>query len=82
MIRLGKKTKQSAAQVLDKAVDYFGPAGVGLELIHRDEASVEFQDSLGHVAVRAQPDEGSGMTDVEIVSREWDWDAEQFLEKI
>jgi hypothetical protein len=82
MIRLGKTTNQNTAQVLARAIHYFGPAGLGLEVGRQDEASVQFQGGGGFVSVHALPSAASGKTEVEIESREWDHDAQRFLEEI
>jgi hypothetical protein len=82
MIHVSKESKQSAAQVLEKAVDYFGPDGLGLEIAHRDLTNVQLQGGGGHVVVRVQPQRDTGKTEVEIESREWEYEAEQFLGEI
>jgi hypothetical protein len=82
MILLGKESKLSAAQVLEKAVKFFGPDGVGLEVRHWDAANVQMVGSGGYVAVRAQPQPDLHMSSVEIESREWEYDAERFLGEI
>jgi hypothetical protein len=82
MILLGKESKVSAAQVLERAVRYFGPDGLGLDVSHWDAASVQLQGSGGYVAVRVQPQPARRATDVEIESREWEGDAERFLGEI
>jgi len=82
MIVVSKESKQNPAQVLEQAVDYFGPDGLGLDIAHRDDASVQLQGGGGHVVVRVQPQQETGKTEVEIESREWEYDAERFLGKI
>lgn len=82
MILLGKESKVSAAQVLDRAITYFGPDGLGLDIHHLDAASVQLQGGGGYVAVRVQPQPTRQVTDVEIESREWEGDAERFLGEI
>jgi hypothetical protein len=82
MILVGKETRQSAAQVLARAVEYFGPDGVGLEIAERNDRNVQLRGSGGYVAVRVQPKQDDGISDVEVESREWENDAKRFLEKI
>jgi hypothetical protein len=82
MILLGKESKASATQVLERAVRYFGPDGLGLDVNHWDAASVQLQGGGGYVAVRVQPQPTQQVTDVEIESREWEGDAERFLGEI
>jgi hypothetical protein len=82
MILLGKESKQSTTQVLERAVRYFGPDGLGLDVGHWDAASVLLQGGGGYVTVRANPRRDQGLTSVEIESREWERDAERFLTEI
>lgn len=82
MIRVGKESRLNTAQVLDRAAKYFGPDGVGLELVRRDATSVELHGGGGYVTVSVRALQDSAKTDVEIVSRDWDQDATRFLEKV
>lgn len=82
MIRVGKESKQSPTQVLERAVEYFGPEGLGLDFTQRDADSVQLQGGGGYVVVRAYRGSQGALTTVDIESREWDRDAERFLGKI
>jgi hypothetical protein len=82
MILVGKETKRSAAQVLEQAIDFFGPNGVGLEITQQEATHVQFQGGGGYVAVRVQPQQDRGKHEVEIESREWENDAKRFLGEI
>lgn len=80
MIRVGKKTKKDPIAVLDAAVAYFGPKGVGLEIQRRASDSVYLVGGGGHVQVTVQQEDN--LTDVDITSQEWDYDAQKFLTSI
>ena len=82
MVRLGKETRRSPKHVLDKAVVFFGPGGLGLTIQATSDQSVSFEGSGGYVTVTTSQTEGSDRTEVDIVSREWDHQAQQFLGKI
>lgn len=82
MIRVGKESKQSPAQVLEQAVEYFGTQGLGLDFMQRDTDSVQLQGGGGYVIVRAYHQPQTSLTTVDIECREWERDAERFLEKI
>jgi hypothetical protein len=43
---------------------------------------VQLRGGGGYVAVRVQPKQDDGISDVEVESREWENDAKRFLEKI
>lgn len=91
MINLGKTTKASPEQVIKSAVNFFGPGGVGLEIALREECVVHFVGGGGDVRVAAcvkeeekntrKPLQG-GATDVNIQSREWEKQAQDFLSHI
>lgn len=81
MIRYGKKTKESSTAVLDKAIQFFGPKGEGLDVKRRTPASVLFEGGGGHVLVSVDT-QVEGETEVDVESREWDYQAKQFLGKI
>jgi hypothetical protein len=80
MIRLGTKTRKDPVKILDQALEFFGPQGLGLEVNRRTVDSVYFAGSGGFVQVTVNEEDGS--TDVDIQSQEWDYDAKRFLEKI
>jgi len=82
MLRLGKETKQSPQEVLDKAVAFFGPDGLGLALRQRSEQSVAFQGGGGYVSVTARRTAEGEPTAVDLESREWDYPVRQFLGEI
>jgi len=82
MVALGKESKLSAAEVLQRAIRFFGPDGLGLEVQHWDAASVQLTGGGGHVVVRAQPLVANDKSAVEIEAREWEYDAERFLDEL
>jgi hypothetical protein len=66
-------------QVIQKAVDFFGKDGVGLEVMDRSRCCAQFEGGGGHVSVTVS--EGD-KTEVELVTREWDYDVKQFVRQI
>lgn len=88
MARYGKDSKLSPARVLEKAHEFFGPGGLGLEVKEQGEDCATFEGGGGHVFVQACKKgpalsgvEGSG-SEVELETREWDYQVRQFMEKI
>ena len=77
MLRIGKFTEESPQEVLAKANAFFGPGGSGLNIIPRGENVLQFTGGGGFVLVRAKPKEGG--TDIDIQTREWDYDVKKFL---
>ena len=80
MIRIAKPTRISSADVIAKAVAFFGKQGEGLEEKERNNCCVSFEGAGGHVAVYVV-DEDSGRM-VEVETREFDYQAKQFLNDI
>lgn len=81
MLRMGKQTKQTPQEILQKATAFFGPGGTGLGVIPRGPHAVVFTNGgPDFVLVQAAPAENG--TDVDIQTREWDYDVKRFLKKI
>ena len=73
-------TKLSPQQAIAYAKDYFGPQGVGLEVIDEEEASVILQGGGGHVSVVVCP--GGKKTTLALETREWDYPVRQFMRQL
>jgi hypothetical protein len=79
MARYGVKTNTSPQEVIQQAIDFFGKDGVGLDVTDRSLCCASFQGGGGHVSVTVN--EGA-KTEVELVTREWDYDVKQFIRQI
>jgi hypothetical protein len=83
MIHVSTETRHTPAQVLARAVSYFGAEGLGLEIKQQAADSLLFQGGGGYVQVRtSQAAETNNKTTVDIESREWEHHAEQFLDRV
>ncbi len=81
MLRMGKETKQEPQKILNQATAYFGPGGVGLNVIPRGPHALEFTGKGNDfVLVQVEPKENGA--DIDIQTREWDYDVKRFLRKI
>jgi len=78
MINMGKQTKRSPAEVVAKAVTFFGPNGVGLEIKEQTENSAQFEAMGGFVTLQVVEAEG-GRFDVSVFGREFDYQIKQFV---
>jgi len=88
MARYGKESKLSPAKVLEKAIEFFGPGGLGLEVKEQGEGCATFEGGGGHVFVQACEKgpalsgvEGKG-SEVDLETREWDYQVKQFMGRI
>jgi hypothetical protein len=80
MIRMSVKTKLEPDEVVRRAVSFFGPGGYGLEVTNESAGYVCLEGGGGVVEVIASA-ESKGAS-VELVSREWDYQAKEFLGKV
>ena len=81
MARYTKESKLEPEAVLRKAEEFFGAGGLGLQVIERNECCLSFEGSGGHVTVtaaRCEPDK----TEVDIETREWDYQVKEFMGKL
>jgi hypothetical protein len=76
MARYGVDTKLAASEVLDRAEQYFGEAGLGLEVTSRDNCCLSLEGGGGHVTVTVV--EGD-KTKVDLETREWDYQVRHFM---
>jgi hypothetical protein len=79
MARYGKESHFETKEVLRRAEAFFGPDGLGLKVVERSECCVSFEGSGGHVtisAARCRPKK----TEVDLETREWDYQVKRFME--
>jgi hypothetical protein len=80
MIRMAAKSKLKPDEIIKRAVNFFGPGGYGLEVSSLTSNYVCLEGGGGIVEVTTSA-EGK-VASVELVSREWDYPAKEFLSKI
>jgi hypothetical protein len=81
MARYGKETKLETEEVLRRAEEFFGTGGLGMKVVERNECCLSFEGSGGHVTVsaaRCKP----GTTEVDLETREWDYQVKRFMEEL
>ncbi|MFN2228046.1 MAG: hypothetical protein ACK2UY_17115 [Anaerolineae bacterium] len=87
MLRLQVESKLSQNEVVEKARDFFGPNGWGLEVTEFADCCARFEGGGGQVYVQTSPRRGekgekrSGST-VEIQGREWERQIREFAGQI
>jgi hypothetical protein len=79
MARYGVFTNLDPEEVIRRAVDFFGPDGLGLEMTDQGERHAIFEGGGGQVAVSVLTGK---QTEVEIVTREYDYDVNRFIGEI
>ena len=82
MIRMGKESKLVPSEVIDKAVAFFGPGEVGMEIVNQDECCARFEGAGGYVYVQAVGDDDQKGSSVTVEGREWEYQIKQFMGEI
>ena len=80
MLRIATKTKLSPEEAVKRAVEFFGPAGHGLEVKEQSTDCAYFEGSGGGVEITSCAEEKGAS--VELVSREWDRQVREFIRDI
>ncbi len=80
MIRISKSTHLGPDEILRRAAAYFGAGGEGLKTVERGGCCISFAGGGGDVTVTVV-DETSHRT-VDVESREFEYQAKRFLERI
>ncbi|MFZ6030118.1 MAG: hypothetical protein ACOYYS_20575 [Chloroflexota bacterium] len=81
MIKIGKESRLPAAEVIDRAVEFFGPSGQGMNVLERAACCARFEGAGGHVFVSVEEDGKKG-SEVTIEGREWEYQIKQFIGKV
>lgn len=87
MIRMEAKSKLSPERVIEKATDFFGPGGWGLEVSECGDCCARFEGGGGQVFIQAfvpqaEAGEKPAGARVEIQGREWEHQIREFLGQI
>ncbi len=75
-MRYGTETKLTTAEVLTRAMQYFGEGGLGLDLVSREECCVSLAGGGGHVTVTVT---AGKKTAVDLETRECDYHVKKFM---
>ncbi len=80
MARYGKDSRLNPDRVLGEAAKFFGPGGLGLEPGEAGEGCAYYEGGGGHVLISACAKERG--SEVELETREWDYQVQEFLKRI
>ncbi|UCG66384.1 MAG: hypothetical protein JSW12_04985 [Deltaproteobacteria bacterium] len=80
MIHITKETTHSGNEVVKLDSDFFGTEGLGLEEKDRNSCCITFEGGGGYVSVTVV--EAGDKRDVDVESREWEYEVKKFLETI
>lgn len=79
MLSIEKRSRFAPSDVIDKAVGFFGPDGLGLEVVEQESCCARFTGSGGFVFVQAEDVEGARGAKVSVEGREWENQIKEFL---
>ncbi len=80
MLKLNTRTKSKPAEVVKKAVEFFGPGGYGMKVTDKTDTCVTFEGGGGGVSVTTCIDEKG--TSVDLEAREWEEPVKEFASMI
>lgn len=80
MLRIGTSTKKAPSEVIEKAIEFFGPSGYKLIAREQRDDYVMFEGGGGGIEISTCTEGDS--TTVDMVSREWDYQVKEFIAKI
>lgn len=77
MLRISKHSRLSTGEIIAKASRYFGKGGEGLDETERGPCCISFSGGGGYATVAVC--EQNGQREVEVETREFEYQARQFL---
>lgn len=80
MIRIAKKTRLNAEEIIDRAVEFFGEKGEQLDRRDRGRCCINFEGGGGYVAISIVEESKRRTVDVE--TREYEYQVKRFLESL
>lgn len=79
MIRLGRESNLTEVEVIEKAVAFFGPSGVGMQVVEQEDCCARFEGAGGYVSIQVAKPKDRQALDVTAEGREWDYQIRQFI---
>jgi hypothetical protein len=82
MICVETESRLAGHAIIQKAVRYFGPAGLDLEISEQSERSARFEDCAGFVSIALALHDESRRTHVRAVGREYGPQMQAFIDTL
>jgi hypothetical protein len=82
MIRMAKESKHVQSEVISRALAFFGPGGLGLDVVEQGECCARFEGGGGYVFIESSDVASGKGCEVTVEGREWESQIRQFLGKI
>jgi len=82
MIKMGKESRLTTSEVIEKAAAFFGPSGRGMKVMNQGDCCARFEGGGGYVFVQAADVQGNTGSQVTVEGREWEYQIRQFMGEI
>ena len=82
MLNMETSTGLGASRVMEKAVAFFGPGGLGMDLVERGACCARFAGGGGFVLVQTEELPDGKKTRVVVQGREWETQIKDFIRKL
>ena len=82
MIRMGKESKFTSAEVVDRAVAFFGPSKLGMKVSDQGDCCARFEGAGGYVFVQTADTDDKDGSNVTVEGRQWEYQIRQFMREI
>jgi hypothetical protein len=79
---MSKVSKLAPSKVIEAALSFFGPSGIGLAIVEEGECCARLEGAGGNVFIQTEELEGKKGSQVIIEGREFDYQIKEFLGKI
>jgi hypothetical protein len=79
---MGKESNLGPSEIIEKAVAFFGPMGLGLTVVDQSDCCARFEGSGGYVFADAAGLKETDGSKVSIEGREWDYHIKRFMGEI
>jgi hypothetical protein len=80
MLKVGKASKHSPQEVMQKAIEFFGPSGLQLEIKEHSDRHLRFEGGGGFVEIQLN---FAGQTlEAELLTQQWEYQVKEFLAKL
>lgn len=81
MAQCEEETRRSPTEVIEQALKFFGPQGLGLTVVEQGDCCLRFTGGGGYVLVQVALGKG-GRTSVALETREWEYQMMRLLEEV
>jgi hypothetical protein len=82
MIRMGKESNLVPSEVIEKAVGFFGPSGVGMNVLEQSDCCARFEGAGGYVFAQAAELDDRDGSNVTVEGREWEFQIKRFMGEV